>query len=118
VLAYIAPRQVRLMGPGPDGEASSRALYDATDTSAAQPNPVMVNWAPASRTLYMKTFNGHGQAAIWALDVNGAAPKLLVRFDDPLRPARRPEFATDGKRFFFALAQSESDVWVMAVRGR
>ena len=29
-----------------------------------------------------------------------------------------PEFATDGKRFFFTLAQSESDVWVMAVRSR
>ena len=117
-LAYIAPRQVRLMGPGAEGEASSRVLYDATDTSAAQPNPVMVNWAPDGRTLYMKTFNGHGQAAIWALDLNGTPPKLLVRFDDPLRPARRPEFATDGKRFFFALAQSESDVWVMAVKAR
>ena len=117
-LAYIAPRQVRLMGPGPDGEATSRVLYDATDTSAAQPNPVMISWAPDGRTLYMKTFNGHGQAAIWALDMNGSPPKLLVRFDEPLRPTRRPEFATDGKRFFFTLAQSESDVWVMAVRSR
>ena len=118
VLAYIAPRQVRLMGPGNDGEATSRVLYDATDTSAAQPNPVMINWAPDGRTLYMKAFNGHGQAAIWALDVNGAPPKMLVRFDEPLRPTRRPEFASDGRRFFFTLAQSESDVWVMALKGR
>jgi Tol biopolymer transport system component len=117
-LAYIAPRQVRLMGPAPDGEATSRVLYDATDTSATQPNPVAIQWAPDGRTIYMKTFDGHGQAAIWALEADGGAPRLLVRFDDAVRPTRRPEFATDGKRFFFTLSQSESDVWVMALRGQ
>jgi Tol biopolymer transport system component len=118
LLAYIGPRQVRLMGPAPDGEATSRVLYDATDTSAGRPYPVAIQWAPGGHTLYMKTFNGQGEAGIWALDVNGGAPRLLVRFDEALRPARRPEFTTDGKRFFFTLAQSESDVWVMALRGR
>jgi hypothetical protein len=39
-----------------------------------------------------------------------------VRFDEPLRPTRRPEFAADAKRLYFTLAQSESDVWVMGVR--
>lgn len=117
-VAYIAPRQVRLMGAGPDGEATSRVLYDATDTSATQPNPVAIAWGPDSRTLYMKAFDARGQATIWALDVNGGAPRLLVRFDEPYRSTRRPELATDGKRFYFTLAQSESDVWVMAVRSR
>jgi Tol biopolymer transport system component/DNA-binding SARP family transcriptional activator len=116
-LAYIASRQVRLMGSGPDAEATSRALYDASDTSAAQPNPVAIQWAPDGRVLYMKAFDDHGEAGIWALDPAGGAPRLLVRFDEPLRPARRPEFATDGRRFYFTLAQSESDVWVMTVRG-
>lgn len=116
-LAYIASRQVRLMGSGPDAEATSRVLYDASDTVAAQPNPVAIQWAPDGRTLYMKAFDGHGEAGIWALDPTGGAPRLLVRFDEPLRPTRRPEFATDGKRFYFTLSQSESDVWVMTVRG-
>ena len=114
-LAYVAPRQVRLMGDGPNGEVTSRVLYDGTDSAGAMARPVAIRWAPDGRTVYMKTFDARGQAALWALDVGGGAPRLLVRFDEPLRPTRRPEFATDGKRLYFTLAQSESDVWVMGI---
>jgi Tol biopolymer transport system component len=114
-LAYVARRQVRLMGDGPNGEATSRLLYDATDASADRGNPVAIRWAPDGQTVYMKTFDAAGKAALWALGVNGGAPRPLVRFDEPLRPTRRPEFATDGKRLYFTLAQSESDVWVMGI---
>ena len=117
-LAYVAPRQVRLMGDGPNGEATSRVLYDATDTTIGNPNPVAIRWSPDGRTVYMKTFDARGQAALWALGLDGAAARLLVRFDEPLRPTRRPEFATDGRRLYFTLAQSESDVWVMDLPDR
>jgi hypothetical protein len=39
-----------------------------------------------------------------------------VRFDDPLRPSLRREFASDGTRFFFTIAQDESDIWVAEVK--
>ena len=113
-VAYVAPRQVRLMGAGNDGEATSRVLYDGTNTFA--PNPVAIRWSPDSRTVYMKTFDGRGNAAIWSLGLDGSAPRQLVRFDEPLRPTRRPEFAVDAKRLYFTLAESESDVWVMTVK--
>jgi len=102
------------MGPGDDGEATSRILYPANDTTSAR--PVAIRWSPDGRTVYMKTFDARGQAALWALGVDGGAPRLLVRFDEPLRPTRRPEFAADTRRLYFTLAQSESDVWVMEVR--
>jgi Tol biopolymer transport system component len=114
-LAYVSPRQVRLMGAGPDGEATSRLLYDGNDTASGKPNPVALRWSPEGQALYMKTFDARGQAALWAVALDGGAPRLLVRFDEPLRPTRRPEFATDGKRLYFTLAQSESDIWVMGV---
>jgi hypothetical protein len=60
----------------------------------------------------------HGEAAIWALGVAGGAPRLVVKFDEALRPTRRPEFAVDAKRLYFTLAESESDVWVMTVAPR
>jgi len=41
---------------------------------------------------------------------------LLVRFDDPQKPSLRREFATDGVRFFFTIAQDESDIWVAEVK--
>ena len=102
------------MGDGPDGEATSRILYDAGDAATAR--PVAIRWAPDGRTVYMKTFDADGQAAIWALGPDGGKPRQLVRFDEPLRPTRRPEFAVDANRVYFTLAQSESDVWVMGLR--
>ena len=101
------------MGVGADGEATSRVLYDGSDTTSGKPNPVAIRWSPDGRTVYMKTFDARGEAALWSLGLDGAAPRLLVRFDEPMRPTRRPEFATDGRRLYFTLTQSESDVWVI-----
>ena len=114
-LAYVAPRQVRLTGEWPDREATSRVLYDAGDTTLGKPNPVAIRWSPDGRVVYMKTFDARGQAALWSLGLAGGPPRLLVRFDEPLRPTRRPEFATDGNRLYFTLAQSESDIWVIDI---
>jgi Tol biopolymer transport system component len=116
-LAYVAPpRQVRMMDPSGDGEATSRILFES-DT-LARLRPVAIRWSPDSRTVYGKTFDAHGEAAIWALGVAGGAPRLVVKFDEALRPTRRPEFAVDAKRLYFTLAESESDVWVMTVAPR
>ena len=34
-------------------------------------------------------------------------------FDDPTRRSLRREFATDGRRFYFTIANDESDLWTM-----
>jgi hypothetical protein len=47
------------------------------------------------------------------VSVNGGQPKLLVTFDDPSRISLRREFATDGERFYFTIAQSDSDISTM-----
>jgi hypothetical protein len=36
-----------------------------------------------------------------------------VTFDDPSRRSMRREFATDGKRLYFTVANDESDLWTM-----
>jgi Tol biopolymer transport system component len=87
--------------------------FDAGDAATEYSTPVAVRWAPDGATLHVKAFDRGGRAGIWAVGADGGAPRLLVRFDEPLRPARRPEFASDGRRFFFTLTQSESDVWVV-----
>jgi hypothetical protein len=38
-----------------------------------------------------------------------------VRFDDAARPSPRAEFAVDGRRFYFTLAERESDIWRMTL---
>ena len=36
----------------------------------------------------------------------------------PARPSTRPEFATDGKRFFFTVGTRQSDIWAMELKTR
>ena len=93
---------------------------------------------PAGRQIAFKDDEG-----IWIVSPEGGDPKPLVRygtpdkpkaevlqwsrdgrtlfykaFDDPLRQSTRPEFATDGRRFFFTIATRVSDVWEMALDRR
>jgi len=72
-------------------------------------------WSTDSRTIYFKASDDEGRATIWAVQAEGGPPRLLVRFDDRSRPSLRREFATDGSRFFFTIAQDESDIWVAEV---
>ena len=35
---------------------------------------------------------------------------------DPAKPSSRREFATDGKRLYFTIAEHESDIWTMELK--
>jgi hypothetical protein len=43
----------------------------------------------------------------------GREARLLARVADPQRPSPRPEFATDGRRLYFTIAERVSDLWSM-----
>jgi hypothetical protein len=62
--------------------------------------------------------HGAGPRGIRQAVAAGGTPTLLVRFDDPARPSLRREFATDGKRIYFTIAQPQSDIWVMELLAR
>ncbi len=81
-----------------------------------QPAPELAQWSPNSRTIYYKAFDPAGHSSLWSVPAAGGTPRILVRFDDPARPSTRPEFATDGKRFFFTLGSRQSDIWVMELK--
>ena len=86
--------------------------------SAGDPMPEMVTWDPDGRTIYFKSHDAQGRAMIWSIPAAGGRPRLLVRFTDLARPSNRPQFATDGKRFYFAVEDRQSDVWVAEVSRR
>jgi Tol biopolymer transport system component len=98
----------------PDGGAE-RQLVDARGIGL--PAPELALWSPDSRTIFYKAFDEEGGSSLWSVDAAGGPPRILVRFDDA-RPSSRPEFATDGKRFFFTLGTRQSDVWAMQLRIR
>jgi len=84
--------------------------------AADQPLPQYGIWSADGRTIYFKAADAERRASIWAVPADGGRPRVLVRFDDPQRPSLRREFATDGARFFFTIAQDESDIWVAEVK--
>jgi serine/threonine-protein kinase len=108
-IAYVTEGTLRLIRP--EGGAPRILVQGGTD--ALDPVPAFPGWSRDSRTLYFKAHDARGVASFWSVPVSGGAPRLLVRFDDPLRPSFRPEFATDGDRFFFTVGTQESDIWVM-----
>ena len=99
------------------GGGKPRLLVDAGDPPA-RPDPLLAQWSPDGRTIYYKALDAQGGASLWAIPATGGEPRELVRFDDPARTSSRPEFATDGKRFYFTASERESDIWRMELQAR
>ena len=94
-----------------------RMLY-APRPGTTDPAVERVEWSPDGRTIYFKSLDAVGRASLWKLSPSGGRPQLLVRFDDPTRPSSRPDFATDGKFFYFTVEDRQSDIAVAEISKR
>jgi Tol biopolymer transport system component len=108
-VSYISGNKLCVISPK---GGSPKVLVESTDP-ARIPAPYFPAWSADNRTVYYKAFDASLQSSIWAVQVSGGAPRLLVKFDNPARQSNRSEFATDGKRFFFTISKYESDIWKM-----
>jgi Tol biopolymer transport system component/DNA-binding SARP family transcriptional activator len=113
-IVYVRNTGLWIIAPG---GGAPRLLVDAGD-SGARPEPLLAQWAPDGRTVYYKALDSSGATSLWAIAPAGGEPRELVRFDDPARRSPRPEFATDGKRFYFTASERESDIWRMELPAR
>jgi tricorn protease-like protein len=92
-------------------------VYQPSNT-AGSPVPVVIRTSPDGSTVYFKSYDEEGRAAIWSVSVNGGPTRLLARFDDPMRPSNRRNFTTDGRRLYFTMDDRQADVWVVEVGKR
>jgi Tol biopolymer transport system component len=95
-----------------------RVVYQPAPQSA---DPIVdyVQVAPEDgHTLYMRSTDAEGRASFWSVPVSGGSPTHLVRFDDLSRPSSRFEFAVGGGRFFFAVNDRRSNIWLADVTER
>jgi eukaryotic-like serine/threonine-protein kinase len=97
----------------PDSGAAT-TLYAVADT-VNDPNVSGVHWSRDGRGVYFKSHDDQGRASIWYQALSGGRPRLIVRFDDLSRPSFRGSFDLDGGRFFFAINDRQSDIWVAEV---
>jgi Tol biopolymer transport system component len=98
----------------PDGD-SAFTLYAVADT-LTDPTVGDPHWSRDNKGLYFKANDALGRASLWYIPVTGGRPRLLVRFDDPMRPSLRFNYTTDGRRFFFTINDRQSDVWVAEIK--
>ena len=82
---------------------------------AVQPRLGNAEWSVDGSAILFKRYDGEGRTSFWSVAPTGGEPRLLVRLDRELR-SHRPEFATDGKRFFFTVTERVSDIWTMDLR--
>jgi Tol biopolymer transport system component/DNA-binding SARP family transcriptional activator len=107
--AIVYVRSTGLWLISPEGGAP-RLLIDTRDPTAPM-KPLLAQWGPDGRTVYYKALEGDGRTSFWSIPIEGGTPRLLARFDDPERSSPRAEFATDGRRLYFTVAERESDIW-------
>jgi len=72
-------------------------------------------WSADGRTVYHISEDSGRVAAVVAVPVSGAPPRVVVRFDDPTRPWHRYGFRVRGQQIYFTLGDLQSDIWVTEV---
>jgi Tol biopolymer transport system component len=111
-------REIAYAGPGgiwaidPDGRAP-RPLLQIDHAAEKLGN---LEWWQNGGAILYKWFDAGGRASFWSVASTGADPQLVLQLDDRLR-APRPEFASDGARVYFTVAERESDIWTMELTG-
>lgn len=98
--------QIGLLSPD---SGTVRVVYQPR---AGEARAAKVVWARDGRGLYFKSHDREGRAALWSIPTSGGRPRLLIRFDDPNRLSNRPDFDTDGRRFYFTIEDRQSDLWI------
>ena len=69
-----------------------------------------------SRHAYTNLREKDGTAAIWQIPINGDPERRLVHFTDPARQPYRTLVQTDGRDFYVALGDRQSDVFTMELK--
>ena len=95
----------------PDG-GDQRVVYES-ERGSDVPVAEWPLWSPDGATIYFKSHGAEGLTSFWSIPAAGGRPRLLVRFDDPMRQSSRGDYATDGTRFYFAIEDRQSDIWLM-----
>jgi Tol biopolymer transport system component len=106
----------------PLGRILTARVHDGEPVEIYRPGPgdpiaVRAVWGRDGR-IYFKAHDRTGRASLWVIASSGGRPQQLVRFDDLTRPSSRIDFDVDRERFYFAIEDRESDVYVVEVTRR
>ncbi|MBC8088710.1 MAG: PD40 domain-containing protein [Phycisphaerae bacterium] len=92
-----------------DANSSSRRVI--VRNGANGQTAMYMRWPPNTSELIVRARDAKGLQTIWEVSPDGNTWRPLVLFNDARRPSIRPEFATDGRRIYFTLAERSADVF-------
>jgi Tol biopolymer transport system component len=110
----LPSERIELMTPD---SGAPRTLYTVADT-LRDPIAGRVEFARDGSGVYFKSHDAMGHASIWYQRLAGGRPTILVRFNDFARQSYRSNFAVGAGRFFFAMNDRQSDVFVAELTTR
>ncbi len=72
-------------------------------------------WSPEGTRILFKQLDRAGCTSFASVPASGGTPQILARLDAGIH-SHRPEFATDGRRFYFTVTERLSDIWTMELK--
>lgn len=89
---------------------TSRTLFQIGSSAPAIGD--ITRWSIDGKRIFYKVHDAEGRTSFWSVSAHGGAPQLLVRFPNADRQSSRGDFAVDATRFYFAIEDRQSDVFV------
>lgn len=83
------------------------------DRSTIRPPILWPEWSADGARIYFRAFGMDGVEGVYEVAVAGGVPRLLVRFDEPAMSVWPGAAVAGNGRFYFAVGQIESDIYVM-----
>jgi Tol biopolymer transport system component len=76
------------------------------------PDFLIPDWSADGRVIYFNAIDSTGASGLYSVPAAGGTPREVVRFDDPSKSVL-PQSLVVKDKVYFALAEYESDIWVM-----
>ena len=73
-------------------------------------------WSADGRTVYHLMEDSGRTVAAVAVPLDGARPRVVLRFDDPMRPWARFGFKVHGNQIYTEVGDRQSDIWVVGLQ--
>lgn len=80
--------------------------------------PSWPEWAPDGQSIYFRAFDDDGVEGLYQVGLDGVAPRLVVRFDDPSRSVFLGSIPVGNGRLYFAAGELESDIYLLDLVAR
>lgn len=104
---FSGPGEISIMATGERGSSHHVIVEQGANGRTA----MYLRWTPNRNGLLVRARDAAGLQTIFEVSPNGQSWRPLVVFNDARRPSIRPEFATDGRRIYFTLAERTADVF-------